>query len=117
MNNVGPSLTAEDHSYRHAAEAYFEGKSRLAKAAFDSELQRVFTSFEEHWRHYFAPTEPERLQEAVDIMEAAGSVRFARDYAAGLILEAKADLEGSIPPSDARDLLASMADFFVKRDS
>jgi geranylgeranyl diphosphate synthase type I len=62
-------------------------------------------------------TDSERLQEAVDIMEAAGSVRFARDYAAALILEAKADLEDSVPPSDARDLLASMADFFVKRDS
>jgi geranylgeranyl diphosphate synthase type I len=62
-------------------------------------------------------TDPELLQEAVDIMEATGSIQFARDYAAGLILAAKADLETAVPPSGARDLLASMADFFVKRDS
>ena len=37
--------------------------------------------------------------------------------AAGLILGSKGDLETSVPPSGARDLLASMADFFVKRDS
>jgi geranylgeranyl diphosphate synthase type I len=50
-------------------------------------------------------------------MEEAGSIQFARDYAAALILESKGDLESSVPPSDARDLLASMADFFVKRDT
>ncbi len=57
------------------------------------------------------------LQEAVDIMEESGSIAFARSYAADTIERAKADLVEALPPSKARDLLASMADFFVERDA
>jgi geranylgeranyl diphosphate synthase type I len=56
------------------------------------------------------------LAEAVDIMEAAGSVEFARAYARDIILAAKAELVEGVPPSKPRDLLGSMADFFIKRD-
>jgi geranylgeranyl diphosphate synthase type I len=60
-----------------------------------------------------APT----LQEAVDIMVQAGSIDFARRYARELVLSAKAELEAALPKTKARDLLLSMADFFVERDS
>lgn len=62
-------------------------------------------------------TDPVLLAEAVEIMEAAGSIDFARDYARDLIVEAKAGLLESVPKSRARDLLGSMADFFIKRSS
>jgi geranylgeranyl diphosphate synthase type I len=59
--------------------------------------------------------DPAVLEEAVEIMTEAGSIEFARGYGCGLVTEAKSALEKALPPSDARKLLLSMADFFVKR--
>jgi len=61
--------------------------------------------------------DPAVLAEAVEIMEEAGSIEFARTYAADLVVDAKQGLIESVPKSRARDLLASMADFFVKRST
>ncbi|GAB4278072.1 MAG: short chain isoprenyl diphosphate synthase IdsA [Coriobacteriia bacterium] len=57
------------------------------------------------------------LAEAVEIMEGSGSIQFARRFAEDLIVEAKERLVEALPPSGARDLLASMADFFIERQS
>ena len=62
-------------------------------------------------------THPLELQEIVDIMIEAGSIEYANDYARDLIISAKDRLAASLPPSKSRDLLLSMADFFVKRSS
>ena len=59
--------------------------------------------------------DPEVLAEAVDLMEESGSVAFARAYAEDLTAKAKGRLAEEVRPSDARDLLASMADWFVHR--
>jgi geranylgeranyl diphosphate synthase type I len=61
--------------------------------------------------------DPALLQEAVDIMDESGSVEFARVYAHDLVIAAKRDLEAEVPKSRARDLLLSMADFFVERNN
>jgi geranylgeranyl diphosphate synthase type I len=61
--------------------------------------------------------DPAVLQEAVDLMTEAGSIDFARRYARDLVLDAKAELEAALPKKKARDLLLSMADFFVERDN
>lgn len=61
--------------------------------------------------------EPALLAEAVDIMVESGSVEYARRYARELVLSAQADLEAALPRTKARDLLLSMADFFVERDN
>jgi geranylgeranyl diphosphate synthase type I len=52
---------------------------------------------------------------AVDLMQKAGSIDFAREYAGGLINKAKSQLASSLPASEALELLLSMADFFVER--
>ena len=54
--------------------------------------------------------DPEVLAEAVAIMEKTGSIDYARTFAEDLALNAKA-----LPPSPYRDLLVSMADWFVNR--
>ncbi len=59
--------------------------------------------------------DPEVLAEAVAIMEEAGSVEYARTYAEELSQNAKARLVAAIEPSPYRDLLVSMADWFVNR--
>ncbi len=59
--------------------------------------------------------DPAPLAEAVEIMRDAGSLDFAQDYAERLILDAKERLAVALPKSAARDLLLSMADFFVAR--
>ncbi len=55
------------------------------------------------------------LAEAVDIMEESGSIAYARDFAAQLSADAKARLVEGVAPSPWRDLLVSMADWFVSR--
>ena len=57
------------------------------------------------------------LAEAVDIMREAGSIDFANTYAERLVVDAKEALEAELPRTKARDLLASMADFFIKRNN
>jgi geranylgeranyl diphosphate synthase type I len=48
-------------------------------------------------------------------MRQAGSVDFARDYAFDLVSRAKTELSATLPASKSRDLLLSMADFFIDR--
>jgi geranylgeranyl diphosphate synthase type I len=60
-------------------------------------------------------SQPTMLAIAVDIMQKAGSLDFARDYASGLVNQAKVELAEAFEPSKARDLLISMADFFIDR--
>ena len=57
--------------------------------------------------------DPAVLSEAVDIMEASGSIDYARNYAENLTSIAKNRLIDMVQPSDSRDLLVSMADWFV----
>ncbi len=49
--------------------------------------------------------DPALLDEAVTIMREAGSIDFARNYARDLVLDAKRELEHTLPKSKARDLL------------
>ncbi|NTU71292.1 MAG: polyprenyl synthetase family protein [Coriobacteriia bacterium] len=62
-------------------------------------------------------TDTTLLDEAVAIMQAAGSIEFANSYANALVLDAKAALEDGLPRTKARDMLGAMADFFVKRNT
>lgn len=60
-------------------------------------------------------SDPDVLEEAVSIMRGAGSIDYARQYAEDLTRDAKEKLVGVLPESYARDLLVSMADWFVDR--
>ena len=55
------------------------------------------------------------LAKVVRIFEEAGSIEYARDYADSLTKIAKMRLREILGPSDARELLLSMADWFVNR--
>ncbi|HJF64812.1 MAG TPA: polyprenyl synthetase family protein [Slackia equolifaciens] len=55
------------------------------------------------------------LAEAVSIMRESGSVEYARNYAENLTSIAKNRLVDMLDESPARDLLISMADYFVNR--
>jgi geranylgeranyl diphosphate synthase type I len=60
-------------------------------------------------------TDPALLTEAVSIMRESGSVEYARNYAENLTSIAKNRLMDMFEPSTTRDLLVSMADYFVSR--
>jgi geranylgeranyl diphosphate synthase type I len=62
-------------------------------------------------------SDPAVLQEAVDILQVSGSIAFAQDYATELVVGAKGGLIEALPKSRSKDLLLSMADFFIKRRS
>lgn len=59
--------------------------------------------------------DPADLDEAVAIMNKSGSIDYARNYAENLTSIAKNRLVDMIEPSRPRDLLISMADWFVSR--
>lgn len=52
---------------------------------------------------------------AVEIMERSGSLDYARQYALSLVTEAKSELNIALPESRAKDILLSMADYFIDR--
>ncbi len=61
-------------------------------------------------------TEDEKLlDEAVDLLNCADSISYARSYAENLVSIAKNRLIDMLDPSPSRDLLVSMADWFVNR--
>ena len=60
-------------------------------------------------------TDPALLSEAVCIMRESGSVDYAHSYAKNLTSIAKNRLIDMLDESSARDLLVSMADYFVNR--
>ena len=59
--------------------------------------------------------DPQVLAEAVGLLEKTGSIEYARAYAQDLTEQAKAVLSEGIAPSDSREVLLSMADWFVER--
>ncbi len=59
--------------------------------------------------------DPAVLEKVVRIFEEAGSIDYARNYAEDLTKIAKNRLLQILEPSDARELLLSMADWFVNR--
>ena len=59
--------------------------------------------------------DPEVLAKVVRIFEEAGSIEYARTYADNLTKIAKNRLLEVLPAGDARELLLSMADWFVTR--
>ena len=60
-------------------------------------------------------TDPELLARAVELMEQAGSIAHARELSLKLVREAKEALAPVELAQPAKDLLFSMADFFIER--
>ena len=60
-------------------------------------------------------TDERELARAVELMEGAGAVEFARDYALGLAQGAQEHLSDVKLTPEARQTLVSMANFFVER--
>ena len=60
---------------------------------------------------------PQVLSAAVEIVRASGSLDYAHEYATGLVQQAQAQMIEFIPKSTYRQLLLSMADFFIDRMS
>lgn len=60
-------------------------------------------------------TDPARLERAVQIMQKTGSIDYVSDYATKLAYEHRGELIDVLPPSESRDLLVAMGEFFVNR--
>ena len=60
-------------------------------------------------------TDQARLARAVEIMQAAGSIDYVRDYAVKLARQGQDELKRVLPMSISRTLLVFMGDFFVSR--
>lgn len=91
-----------------------EGKRTLVvvhalQNATDADRQRLIDILSSKQR------DPEVLAEAVGILERTGSIDYARAYAQNLTEQAKVVLSEGLKPSDSREVLLSMADWFVER--
>ena len=60
-------------------------------------------------------TDAAELARAVELIDASGAVDYVRGYARELVADAKAHLVGARLEEVPRDVLLSMADFFVER--
>ena len=60
-------------------------------------------------------TDAVALARAVELIDASGAVDYVRGYARELVADAKARLVGARLEETPRDVLLSMADFFVER--
>lgn len=60
-------------------------------------------------------TDDATLARAVEIMQEAGSIDFAREYAMGIVHTAKGAIADKLLDNDYSKLLLQMADFFVER--
>ncbi len=60
-------------------------------------------------------TDPARLERAVQIMQESGSIEYVSKYATKLAYEHRDELMSLLPPSESRDLLLAMGEFFVNR--
>ena len=60
-------------------------------------------------------TDAAELARAVELIDASGAVDYVRGYARELVADAKAHLVGARLEEAPRDVLLSMADFFVER--
>ena len=60
-------------------------------------------------------TDAVALARAVELIDASGAVDYVRGYARELVADAKAHLVGARLEETPRDVLLSMADFFVER--
>ncbi len=60
-------------------------------------------------------TNPAQLERAVQIMTESGSLDFAREYALSLTASAKERIFELLDKGSSRELLLSMADYFVRR--
>ena len=60
-------------------------------------------------------TDAVALARAVELIDASGAVDYVRGYARELVADAKAHLVGAHLEETPRDVLLSMADFFVER--
>lgn len=58
---------------------------------------------------------PEQVRETVNLMEKHGSIDYARDLGRNLIMEARSYLT-ALPDSHPKEVLVSMADFFLERE-
>lgn len=80
----------------------------LQNSAHKEELSKILASH---------TSEAQDLARAVEIMEEAGSIAFARDYATGITNKAKESVESKLEDNEYTKLLLQMAEFFIERMS
>ena len=78
----------------------------LANPAVADELREILSAH---------TADPARLARAVELMEQAGSIAHARELSLELVRQAKKTLAPIELDREAKDLLFSMADFFIER--
>ncbi len=112
LNLVGDAA-AQGKDYRSDIT---EGKRTLVMVKTLEQADEA--QYEELVRILSAKTTDESLVDrAVQIAQEAGAIDYARAYARELVEHAKGDLMSLHIAKDARDVLISMADFFIERAS
>ena len=112
LNLVGAKLAETKGQY---GEDIHEGKRTLMvlhcfQHAPAKEAHRLEEILNSH------PTDQTIINEAIEIIERNGGITYAREKAREIVLGAWKDVEGVLPPSEAKDKLKAFADFLVERE-
>jgi len=60
-------------------------------------------------------TDQELRDEAISIMKKCGSINYVKEFARNIVKESWGEVEGLLPPSDAKEKLRAFADYLVER--
>jgi len=60
-------------------------------------------------------TDQELRDEAIGIMKKYGSINYVKEFARNIVKESLGEVEGLLPPSDAKEKLRAFADYLVER--
>lgn len=112
LNLVGAKLAQTKGQY---GEDIHEGKRTLMvlhcfEHAPAEEARRLEEILNSH------PTDQGVINEAIEIIEKNGGIRYAQEKAREIVLGAWKDVEGVIPASEAKAKLKAFADFLVERE-
>eukprot|EP01087_Luapelamoeba_hula_P012747 TRINITY_DN358_c0_g2_i1.p1 TRINITY_DN358_c0_g2~~TRINITY_DN358_c0_g2_i1.p1 ORF type:complete len:360 (+),score=70.05 TRINITY_DN358_c0_g2_i1:121-1200(+) len=111
LNLVGETLAATKGGY---GEDIHEGKRTLMvlhclEVAPAPDAARLKAILAEH------PTDQAVIDEAIAIIKRSNSIEYAAERAKTLVLDAWNQIEGTLPPSEAKDKLQAFAHFLVDR--
>ena len=61
-------------------------------------------------------TDPKIRREAIGIIREYGSIEYAKKFAHNLVKEGWNEIDGSLPPSNAKEKLRAFASYLVERE-
>ena len=124
--SVGVAFQIRDDILDLVGEEFAKGKGGLGMDITEGKLslmvihtlQKAKPSDKEELKRILAmhTNEEELKKKAIGIIDKYGSIEYARSFASNMVQESWDEVDGILPPSDAKEILWMLADFLIKRE-